>query len=105
MARIQPPNWSASRGRSGRSGCIADVLNRPVVDAAVGSSSRADLADAFDGMGGAYAAKWGIDEAALVERARKLWADSLPCAHGGCVGVEAVGDDHPATGGRAWVCA
>lgn len=56
----------------GEIGCIADVLNRPVVEAAVGSLLWAYLADAFDGMDGAYAAKWGIDEAALIERARKL---------------------------------
>ena len=53
-------------------GCIADVLNRPIVEPAVGSLLWADLADAFDGLDNAYGRKWGIDERALVEKARRL---------------------------------
>lgn len=64
-------------------GCIADVLNRPVIEPVVGSLLWADLADAFDGMGGAYGQAWDIDEAALVDKARKLGptaCHALTCA-------------------------
>jgi len=53
-------------------GCIADVLNRPVIDASVGALLWADLAHAFEGLDGAYGDKWGIDEDALIAKARKL---------------------------------
>ncbi|MBP8880674.1 MAG: hypothetical protein KBG77_06195 [Dermatophilaceae bacterium] len=53
-------------------GCIADVLNRPLVEPAVGSLLWADLADAFEGLDNAYGRKWGIEESALVEKARRL---------------------------------
>jgi len=57
---------------TGEIGCIADILNGTALDAQVGSLLWADLSDAFEGMGGAYGKKWGIDEDALVAKARAL---------------------------------
>ena len=58
--------------RLGEVGCIADVLNAPLVERAVGAHLWAELADAFEGVEGVYGAKWGVDEAALVAKARTL---------------------------------
>jgi hypothetical protein len=63
--------------------CIADVLNTPLLSPAIAASVPLvyyDCADAFDlaraspipGDESSYGAKWGIDEAALLDYLRRL---------------------------------
>ena len=58
--------------RLGEIGCIADVLNAPMIEPTVSAYLWAELADAFDGLDGEYGRKWGVDEDALVAMARTL---------------------------------
>lgn len=95
-AELRATTWTLSEV-----GCIADVLNRPVIDASVGSLLWTELTDAFDGLDGAWAAKWGVQEAALIDKARKLGATACHALTMAVAQWWDAGADHSVEGWRS----